>query len=53
MPRPEYWGVNIPRQLTDEIQRVIKKNPNGYTSVSDFVKDATRRHIEKIRAGCT
>lgn len=49
MSRPEYWDVALPVSLGKEAEKLIKKNPQfGYTTVQDFVKDATRRRIETL-----
>ena len=41
-----YTSVKIPKVLADKIREVMI--PLGYTSVSDFIIDATRRLLEKI-----
>ena len=47
MPKPRldksYIGVSIPLELATEIIKLMK--PLGYTSISEFVKEAVRTHI--------
>ena len=44
-----YVGVNIPASLTDEIDKIIDSKSLGYTSRAEFVKDATRQLLNKIK----
>ncbi len=50
MPVEGYKGITLPKEMVDEIKRVIAENPElGYSSVAEFVKDAIREKITEIR----
>lgn len=50
MPKDRYKGVSLPKEMVEEIERIIKDNPElGYTSVADFVKEAVRDKILKLK----
>jgi metal-responsive CopG/Arc/MetJ family transcriptional regulator len=44
-----YVGINIPEALTDQIDEIIEKGKQGYTSRAEFIKDASRQLIYKIK----
>ena len=47
--RRDYTSVNIPKDLCILIEKIIRENPElGYTSVSEFIKDTSRRRIEEL-----
>ncbi len=50
MPVGKYKGISIPREMFDEIERIIEEHPElGYSSITDFIKDAVREKITEIR----
>ena len=50
MPRKEYSTPSLPKELTEEISKIIEKHPEiGYSSVSDFCRDAIRKRIDEIK----
>jgi metal-responsive CopG/Arc/MetJ family transcriptional regulator len=44
-----YAGVSIPVELMDEIEKIVKSRKLGYTSVSEFVKEAVRMHLLQVK----
>lgn len=47
---PGYRSVKLPHELIEEVKRLIDDHKElGYMSHSEFVKDATRRRLEKIK----
>ena len=50
MPKGEYRGVSLPKEMIDEINRIIRQYPElGYSSVADFIKDAVREKMLKLK----
>lgn len=50
MPKGEYKGVSLPKEMIDEISRIIREHPElGYSSIADFVKDAVREKMLKLK----
>lgn len=50
MPIGKYKGISIPKEMFDEIEKVIKEHPElGYSSITDFIKEAIREKIVKIK----
>jgi metal-responsive CopG/Arc/MetJ family transcriptional regulator len=47
--RKEYANVAIPKELADEIDTVVAKNKLGYTSRAQFVIEAVRERLLKLR----
>ena len=43
----KYVGVNLPRDLTDLIDKITKNY--GFTSRADFVKQAIRNELRRLR----
>ncbi|MEE8167888.1 MAG: ribbon-helix-helix domain-containing protein [Candidatus Hydrothermarchaeales archaeon] len=48
MPKTGYRSLRIPDDLVAKIEDVINKKKLGYSSISEFVKDAVRRRLEEI-----
>ena len=48
MPRKKYRIVGLPESLYLKCQRLVESSALGYTSVSELVKDGTRRRLEEI-----
>lgn len=44
-----YTNISLPNELADEIRRVVESRKLGYTSVSEFVKEAVRIHLLQIK----
>jgi Arc/MetJ-type ribon-helix-helix transcriptional regulator len=40
--------IGLPEELYIEVERIVDAGKYGYTSVSEFVKDAVRRRHEEI-----
>ena len=40
--------VGLPENLYIQVEEIAKTGKHGYTSVSEFVKDAVRRRLEEI-----
>ncbi|MBO8182018.1 MAG: hypothetical protein H0Z28_04395 [Archaeoglobus sp.] len=46
MPPKNYKGVTLPAEMVEKIKEVIENYPEmGYSSVSEFIKDAIREKI--------
>ncbi|MEM1601669.1 MAG: ribbon-helix-helix domain-containing protein [Candidatus Bathyarchaeia archaeon] len=44
-----FRGISLPSDLVDEIERLIKENPQlGYRSLADFIIDAVRAKIRDL-----
>jgi len=48
LPRKRYRIVGLPEQLYLRCVRIVKEELHGYSSVSEFVKDAVRRRLEQL-----
>ena len=48
-PKRAYLTVSIPRELIEEVDRVIGAGKYGYDSRAEFIKDAIRRRLEELR----
>jgi len=48
MVRKKYRTVALPEDLYRKCEEVVKSGKLGYTSISEFVKDAVRRRLEEI-----
>lgn len=49
MPKGQYRGVSIAKELLDKIDKFIEENPNqGYSSLAEFVTDSLRRRLEHL-----
>lgn len=42
----KYTSVKLPKTLADKINKIA--DSNGYRSVSDFVLEATRKHLREF-----
>jgi Arc/MetJ-type ribon-helix-helix transcriptional regulator len=51
MPKTSYRSLRIPETLVSRIEKVIEDEELGYSSISEFVKDAVRRGQEEIARG--
>ncbi|MBO8182019.1 MAG: ribbon-helix-helix protein, CopG family [Archaeoglobus sp.] len=43
-----YRGITLPARLVEEVERTIEKL-GTYRSVADFVKEAVREKLERVR----
>ena len=48
MPRKKYRMVGLPEELYKRCEAIVNSGKYGYTSVSEFVKDAVRRRLEEL-----
>jgi metal-responsive CopG/Arc/MetJ family transcriptional regulator len=42
----DYPSISIPKELTNEIDRIIKSGKHGYKTRAEFVKDALRQYLK-------
>ena len=49
MARKGYTTVALPDPLMKEIDDIIKSKKKGYTSRGEFVKEAARNLLEKLK----
>ena len=49
MARKGYTTVALPNTLVKELDGIIKEKKKGYTSRGEFVKEAVRALLEKLR----
>jgi len=44
-----YVTVKIPKELIDQIDKLIEKHIGGYTSRPDLIKEAIRIRLQEVR----
>jgi len=44
-----YVNVSLPVDLADEVRKLVEKKRLGYTSLSEFVKEAVRAHLIQVK----
>jgi len=49
-PRREWKSVQLPGELLRMVDEVIKQPELGYTSRSEFIKEAVRLRVEQIES---
>jgi len=49
VPRKKYRIIGLPEDLYLQCEEIVKSGRHGYASVSELVKDATRRRLEELR----
>ena len=49
MPRRRYRTIAIPEDLYEKCEQVVKSGDLGYSSVSEFVKEAIRKRLEELK----
>ena len=49
MARKGYTTVALPNPLMDEIDAIVKEKKKGYTSRGEFVKEAVRGLLERLK----
>jgi len=43
-------GIKLQRKITDEIDKLMEKNPDlFYRTRTDFIVDAIRRHVKHLK----
>jgi metal-responsive CopG/Arc/MetJ family transcriptional regulator len=45
-----YVGVRLPKELIDDVDRLIDRKAMGFRSRAEFIADAIRRRLEQILA---
>jgi hypothetical protein len=48
MPRKKYRMIGLPEDLYLQCELLVTQGAHGYTSVSELVKDGTRRRLEDL-----
>ena len=43
-----YHTVNLTLVLAEKIEEVIDSGKHGYTSIPDFIKEATRKYLREL-----
>ena len=46
--KKRYHTLNVPIHLAEKIEEAIDSGKHGYTSVPDFVKEATRKYLREL-----
>lgn len=46
----KYITVSLPKSLIEKVDEIIEIKKLGYTSRPEFIKDAIRRHLERLGA---
>jgi metal-responsive CopG/Arc/MetJ family transcriptional regulator len=42
----DYTSISLPKKFIERIRKYIEAHPEeGYSSITDFIKEATRKHI--------
>jgi len=49
MPRKIYRMIGLPEDLYLQCEEMVKSGKHGYASVSELVKDGTRRRLEELK----
>jgi len=49
MPRKKYRIIGIPEDLYLQCRKIVESGKHGYSSVSELVKDGTRRRLEELK----
>lgn len=44
----KYKSVNLPEELVDKIDEIVKDKTNGYSSRADFMRDAVRLKFKEM-----
>jgi len=50
LPRKKYRMIGLPEDLYLQCEEIVKSGKHGYASVSELVKDGTRRRLEELRS---
>ena len=49
MKEDGYVSVRLPKELIDNVDEIIKKREEGYVSRAEFIKEAIRQLLRKIK----
>lgn len=49
MAKNGYVGFSVPKKVLKPVKEIVEAEDSMYTSVTDFVKEAIREKVEKIR----
>jgi len=49
MKKGEFTRVSIPQVLTDQVDELVNDELSTHTTRANFIEDAVRRHIEKVK----
>lgn len=49
MVRKNYVNVSIPETLINQIDQIVDKKKEGYTSRAEFIKDCIREKIRNMK----
>lgn len=47
--REDWTYTNLPKEIMDEIDALIKSKTSGYTNRREFLADAARRRLEELK----
>jgi len=47
--RDEYVGLSVPKKVLKPVREIVGSEDSMYTSITDFVKEAIREKIEKLK----
>lgn len=50
MADDNYVGVRLPKELIDDVDRLVDRKAMGFRSRAEFIADAIRRRLEQILA---
>ena len=46
----DYVSMSLPKKITDLIDHFVEEHPElGYTTKAEFVREAIRRHLQKVK----
>ena len=48
--RSSYRTMSLPADLLTQVEECVARSPDGYASVTEFVKVAVREKLTKIRS---
>ncbi len=46
--KKKYHSINLPSILEEKVKEVIASGEHGYTTIPDFVKEATRNYLREL-----
>ncbi len=49
--KPEFKSISVKEELAESIEKFVKQYPEfGYRSISQFMEDATRHHLQELKS---
>ncbi len=48
MPYKGYRSVSLPKELLDEVRKIVEDKRYGYRSIAEFIVEAIRKRLEEI-----